>query len=81
MSSANPWAAYAIRDFSRIGFILINSQRNDLIFQTKDPLDFPQGADAIVLACQSKDYLDVRVIDFGTHSYQSAPLSDPCLNN
>ena len=81
MSSANPWAAYKVREFSRIGFILINSQRSDLIFLTKEPLDFPQGADSIVLACQREDYLDVRVIDFGAHSYQSAPLSQPCSEN
>jgi hypothetical protein len=81
MSSANPWQAYAVRDFSRIGFMLINNQRYDLIFPTKDVLDFPQGADAIVLACQSDGYLNVRVIDFGSHSYQSASLSDPCPNN
>ena len=79
MSSAHPWPVYAVRDFSRIGFILLNNQRNDLIFPTKDLLDFPQGADAVVLACQSDGYLDVRVIDFGSHSYQSAPLSNPAL--
>jgi hypothetical protein len=78
MSSAHPWPIYSVRDFSRIGFILLNNQRNDLIFPTKDLLDFPQGADAIVLACQSDDYLTVRVIDFGSHSYQNAPLSDSC---
>ena len=81
MSSANPWAAYKVREFSRIGFILINSQRSDLIFLTKEPLDFPQGADSIVLACQREDYLDVRVIDFGVRSYQSAPLSQTCSEN
>jgi hypothetical protein len=81
MASANPWPAYEIRDFSRIGFILLNNQRNDSIFLTKDPLDFPQGADAVVLACQSEGYLDVRVIDFGNKTFQSAPLSQPCLPN
>jgi hypothetical protein len=81
MASANPWPAYAIRDFSRIGAVLLNDQRNDLIFLTKDPLEFPQGADAIVLACQSEGYLDVRVIDFGYKSFQSAPLSQPCTTH
>ena len=80
-ASANPWPAYAIRDFSRIGAILLNDKRNDLIFVTKDVLDFPQGVDAIVLACQSDDHLDVRVIDFGDKSFQSAPLSQLCLPN
>ena len=81
MSSANPWAAYAVRDFARIGFLLLNDQRSEMIFITKEVLDFPQGADAIVLACQSDGYLDVRLIDFGTHSYQSTPLSEPCTGN
>jgi hypothetical protein len=81
MSSANPWAAYAVKDFSRIGFILLNDQRSDMIFVTKEVLDFPQGADAIVLACQNDGYLDVRLIDFGSHSYQNAPLSQSCTDN
>jgi len=81
ISSANPWAAYAIRDFSRLGFILLKDNRSDMIFVTKEVLDFPQDADAIVLACQSDGYFDVRVIDFGSHSYQSASLSDPCTDN
>ena len=81
MSSAHPWPEYEVRDFSRIGFILLNNQRNDLIFPTKDLLDFPQGADAIVLACQGDSYLDVRVIGFGNKTFQSAPLSQPCLPN
>ena len=81
MSSAHPWPEYALRDFSRIGFMLISNQRNDFIFPTKGPLDFPQGADAIVLACQSKDYLDARVVDFGNKTFQSTPLSQPCTPN
>jgi hypothetical protein len=79
LASAHPWPAYAIRDYSRIGFILINNNHNDLIFITKETLGFPQGADAIVLACASGDYLNVRVIDFGKNkAFQSAPLSQPC---
>ncbi len=81
MSSARPWAAYAVQDFSRIGFLLLNKQSANMIFTTKEVLDFPQGADAIVLACQRDGYFDVRVIDFGTHSYQNDPLSQPCADN
>ncbi len=81
MASANPWPAYQIRDFSRIGSILLNNKRSDLIFLTKEALNFPQGADAIILACQNDNYLEVRVIDFGSHSYQSLPLADPCLTD
>ncbi|CAG1014384.1 hypothetical protein ANAEL_04965 [Anaerolineales bacterium] len=81
MSSANPWAAYAVQDFSRIGFLLLNDQGTNMIFTTKEVLNFPQGADAIVLACQRDGYFDVRLIDFGTHSYQNAPLSQSCADN
>ncbi len=78
LASSNPWAAYAVRDYARIGFILINDHRYDLIFPTKDVLDFPQGADVVVLACQREKYLEVLVIDFGDKSFQSAPLSQTC---
>lgn len=81
MSSANPWQAYAVRDFSRIGFILLNDQRSEMIFVTKEVLDFPQGADTIILACQADGYFNVRVVGFGTHSHQSAPLSQPCSDD
>ncbi|MDP1779916.1 MAG: hypothetical protein Q8K73_06555, partial [Anaerolineales bacterium] len=78
LASANPWPAYAEKDFPRIGFILINDNAHHLIFPTKTLLDFPQGADAILLACEIDGVLEVRVIDFGDKSFQSAPLSQPC---
>lgn len=79
LSSANPWRAYAVEDFPRIGFLLINSGSQNMIFPTKKLLDFKQGADAIVLACISdNDLLIVRVIAFDDISYQSAALSELC---
>ncbi|GAB4398822.1 MAG: hypothetical protein OHK003_21880 [Anaerolineales bacterium] len=79
LSSANPWAAYAVQDFPRIGFILINSSHQNLIYPTKELLDFPQGADTIVLACSGdNDLLYVRVIAFDTATYQNTPLTEPC---
>lgn len=78
MSSANPWPAYAVQDFSRIGFILLNQKRSDMLFATREVLDFPQGSDAIILACEREGYFEVRLIDFGTHRYENAPLTAPC---
>ncbi len=79
LSSANPWPAYAVQDFSRLGFVLINSSNNFMYFPTKELLNFPQGADATILACDvGGSLLEVRVIDFGADSHQSAPLTDPC---
>ncbi|MCE7861246.1 MAG: hypothetical protein DYG86_15865 [Chloroflexi bacterium CFX2] len=78
LSSANPWPAYEAKDFPRIGFLLINSGHQNLIFPTREMLDFKQGADATVLACSGNDLLTVRVIAFDASSFQSAPLTDPC---
>ncbi len=78
LASANPWPAYAAMDFPRIGFLLINSGHQNLIFPTKELLDFKQGADATILACSDNDLLTVRVIAFDDVSYQAAPLAESC---
>ncbi len=80
LSSANAWPSYAVRDFPRMGFLLLDQARLEALFRTKDPLPFPQGADAIILGCQREDYIDVRLIAFPTANkfYLSAPLSQPC---
>jgi len=79
LSSANPWPAYAVQDFPRIGFILINKSNQNLIYPTKELLDFPQGADSIVLACAGdNDLLYVRVIAFDNATHQNTPLTEPC---
>jgi len=78
MISSNPWPAYAVKNYARIGFLLLNDGRSDAIFVTRDLLDFPQGADMVLLGCQREDYIEARVIDFGDRTFQSAPLTDPC---
>ncbi len=79
--STNPWPAYAARDFSRMGFLLLDQTRTDAIFQSRDiPSPFPQGADAVILGCQNQNYIDVRLILFpdSNSAFLSAPLADPC---
>jgi hypothetical protein len=76
--SANPWPAYVVKDYARIGFIVINERHYSAIFITRDLLDFPQGADVTLLGCQRENYIEVRVIDFRGKSFESAPLSQPC---
>jgi hypothetical protein len=81
MRSANPWPAYKVREYPRMSFILLNEKRYDSIFPTKDLLNFPQGADVILLACQQEDRLEVRTITFDNKIFQSAPLLQPCTEN
>ncbi|MCB0103691.1 MAG: glycosyltransferase family 39 protein [Anaerolineales bacterium] len=79
LASANPWTAYKAQDFARIGFLLVNARRSDMIFPTRDMLEFQQGADVVVLACSGdNDLTIVRLIQFEDAAYQSAPLLDPC---
>jgi hypothetical protein len=80
LSATNPWPAYAVRDFPRLGFVLLNDADNQAVFPSREPLAFPHGADAIVLGCRRQQYLDVRLIVFPETdtAYSSAPLTDPC---
>jgi hypothetical protein len=81
LASAHPWPAYAPRDFPRLGFLLLNQTRHDIVFPTRQ-LDgsFPQGADIIVLGCQRLDYVEARLVYFPASDsvYSSAPLDEPC---
>ena len=80
-SSAHPWPAYAIRDFPRIGFLLLNQGMTDAVFPTKRfSGPFPHGEDVIVLGCHNSDYIEVRLIVFPNldASYLSEPLTEFC---
>jgi len=78
MVSANPWPAYRLRAYPRIGFIVLNNNQYNAIFPTRDLLDFPHGSDAVVLACQREDYLEVRWIALPGGVFSSAPLLQSC---
>jgi hypothetical protein len=78
LSSTNPWPAYAVQDFARIGFILINNHNYHIIFPTRELLDFKQGADVIVLACNVNGLYHARVVDFGNQTFQNDSLLTPC---
>lgn len=81
LGSSHPWPAYAVRDFPRLGFLLLNQSRRDVIFPSRViPDPFPQAADAIVLGCQGADYMEARLVLFPDSdiAYLSAPLTQPC---
>lgn len=78
--SATPWAVYAVRDFSRLGFIALNNDAVQVIFPANSPINFPHGADVIVLGCKRDKYLEARLIYFPelNESYQVEDLTAPC---
>ena len=81
LASSHPWPAYAPRDFPRLGFVLINQSRTDLVLPTRTiPDPFPSASDAIILGCQRTDYIEVRVILFpgSDIAYLNTPLTTPC---
>src|SRR5688572_11883129 len=78
--STNPWPAYAVRDFPRLGFLLLNQRSTSAVFPGRINSPFPHAADAIVMGCQREDYVDVRLIAFPELEtvYLSAPLTETC---
>jgi hypothetical protein len=81
LASAHPWPAYAPRDFPRLGFLLLNEARSDVVFPTRRaPAQFVHGEDAIVLGCPAQEYTDARLVLFRDSgaAYLSGPLDAPC---
>lgn len=80
LASTNPWPAYAVRDYPRLGFLLLNQHSISAIFPGRINSSFPHAADAIVLGCQREDYVEVRLIAFPELEtvYLSAPLTETC---
>ncbi|HEY3473676.1 MAG TPA: hypothetical protein VGK56_03650, partial [Anaerolineales bacterium] len=64
LASANPWPAYAIRDYPRMGFLLLNDSSYFVVLPTKRLPEFPHAQDAIILGCQAEDYLEARWVVF-----------------
>jgi hypothetical protein len=83
LSSTNPWPSYAIRDYPRLGFLLLNQSTNWVVYPTKKISDFPHATDAIVLGCERDNYVEARFIIIPelnvTHS--SAPLTESCSSS
>jgi hypothetical protein len=80
LASTNPWAAYAIRDYARMGFLLLNQHSVSVVFPSKRLSNFPHAADAIVLGCQRGDFIEARLvalIELDT-VYLSEPFTETC---
>jgi hypothetical protein len=81
LSSANPSPAFKVRDFARLGFVLLNQDLMPTVFPTKRfSKPVPQAADVIVLGCKQENYVEARLIAFPDTDtvYLDKPLSEPC---
>ncbi len=80
ISSTNPWPAYSVRDYPRMGFLFLNQTSASVVFPTKKISDFPHAADAIILGCRSERYVEARLIVLPELNkvYASAPLTELC---
>jgi len=78
--SAHPWAIYQVRDFSRLGFLVLNDQAASIVFPANKPLALPHGADVIVLGCTREDFVEARWIFFpeSNETFESGSLTEPC---
>ena len=81
ISSATTSPAYMIREYPRLGFVLLNQTSTAAVFPIRQlPGPIPHAADVIVLGCQQEDYVEVRLLALpGMDAfYVSAPLTEAC---
>ncbi|HJR81401.1 MAG TPA: glycosyltransferase family 39 protein [Anaerolineales bacterium] len=81
LASTNPWPAYAVRDYPRLGFLLLNQRSISAVFPGRpESMPFPHAEDAVVFGCQREDYVEVRLVAFPELDtvYLSAPLTETC---
>jgi 4-amino-4-deoxy-L-arabinose transferase-like glycosyltransferase len=80
LASANPWPAYALREYPRIGFLLLNQSNVSVVFPTKRLPEFPHAQDAIIVGCQREDYVEAHWVIFPEldAAYSSEEFPETC---
>ena len=80
LASANPWPAYALRDYPRMGFLFLNQSNTFVVFPTKRLPAFPHAQDAVIVGCQRDGYVEAHWILFPElHSvYSNEELPETC---
>jgi len=59
------WAAYAPRDYARLGFTLIGPQQAQVIVRMESdspPERFPNAAEVFVIGCKAADFVDAAAV-------------------
>jgi len=80
--SATPWPSYALRNYPRLGFKLLNQDLREIVFPNRGvPIENVQGKDVIVLGCERDGYVEARLLVFPNINltYLSDWALKPCL--
>ncbi len=79
--STTPWPIYKVRDFSRLGFIVLNNGAASVIFPSRSALQFTHGEDVIALGCQREEYFEARWVFFPAlgETYATESPNEACL--
>jgi hypothetical protein len=57
LGGANPWPAYAPREYPRLGFVLLNQGIGQVVLPLRKAIRFPSpGMDVLVLGCKQADH-------------------------
>ncbi len=57
LASGHPWTAYKIRDYSRLGFVLLNEENHDVILPVEEPPAYiPNAADIYVIGRDNGEF-------------------------
>ncbi len=69
LASANPWQSYAIRDYPRLGFLLLNQNVREIVLPIKhSQVANIHAMDALILGCERGAYVEARVVAFPNDS-------------
>ncbi len=65
LSSSNPWQSYAIRDYPRLGFLLLNENVREVVLPIKHTqVENIHAMDALILGCERGAYIEARLAAF-----------------
>lgn len=74
LSSGHPWIAYRIREFARLGFVLLNEENHDVILPLRtEPSFIPNAAEIYVIGRDVDDYFRADAVIIPNTASDAAP--------
>ena len=74
LSSGHPWIAYRIREFARLGFVLLNEENHDVILPLQaEPSFIPNAAEIYVVGRDVDDYFRADAVIIPNTASDAAP--------